>query len=216
MPVPEQQMPFMEEAGFGHAIQLQDFAFDAPLLRAARAELVPEPAEETGQGAPAGEAPQAVESLSRLNREYHVAGALREKVLLPRRCSFLMPVPEQLMSFMEEAGFGQAIQLRDFTFDAPLVSAFVERWRPETHTLLSSTSGTNSSLDSSPELASISIGTSSAEQLMCEHGITPFELDEPPATSGMLCISVSSSITSQVTYLRCRSNRARTCSTLST
>ncbi|MED6193196.1 hypothetical protein PIB30_016927 [Stylosanthes scabra] len=65
--------------------------------RVARAEPAPELAEEAGQSAPAGEAPQAVESLSRLNREYQIAGALREKVLLPRRCSFLMPVPEQLM-----------------------------------------------------------------------------------------------------------------------
>ncbi|MED6217273.1 hypothetical protein PIB30_016086 [Stylosanthes scabra] len=102
--------------------------------RAARAEPAPEPAEEAGQGAPAGEVPQAVENLSRLNRDYHVAGALSEKVLLPRRCSFLMPVPQQLMTFMIEAGFGHVIQLRDFTFDAPLLSAFVERWRPETHT----------------------------------------------------------------------------------
>ncbi|MED6209412.1 hypothetical protein PIB30_054420 [Stylosanthes scabra] len=44
--------------------------------RAARAEPAPEPAKEAGQDAPAGEAPQAVQSLSRLNREYHVASAL--------------------------------------------------------------------------------------------------------------------------------------------
>ncbi|MED6126109.1 hypothetical protein PIB30_075208 [Stylosanthes scabra] len=44
--------------------------------RAARAAPAPEPAEEVGQGAPAGGAPQAVESLSRLNRNYHIAGAL--------------------------------------------------------------------------------------------------------------------------------------------
>ncbi|MED6195852.1 hypothetical protein PIB30_041800 [Stylosanthes scabra] len=31
---------------------------------------------------------------------------LRERILLPRRCSFLMPVPDRLMSFMVEAGFG--------------------------------------------------------------------------------------------------------------
>ncbi|MED6179987.1 hypothetical protein PIB30_006104 [Stylosanthes scabra] len=102
--------------------------------RAARAAPAPEPAEEVGQGAPAGGAPQAVESLSRLNRNYHIAGALREKVLLPRRCSFFMPVPERLMPFIIEARFGHVIQLRDFAFDAPLLSAFVERWRPETHT----------------------------------------------------------------------------------
>ncbi|MED6147814.1 hypothetical protein PIB30_047279 [Stylosanthes scabra] len=44
--------------------------------RAAGAAFAPEPAEEAGQGAPAGGAPQAVESLSRLNRDYHIAGAL--------------------------------------------------------------------------------------------------------------------------------------------
>ncbi|MED6123260.1 hypothetical protein PIB30_047482 [Stylosanthes scabra] len=60
--------------------------------------------------------------------------ATREKVLLPRRCSFLMPVPERLIPFMIEAGFGHVIQLRDFAFDAPLLSTFVECWRSETHT----------------------------------------------------------------------------------
>ncbi|MED6195429.1 hypothetical protein PIB30_037786 [Stylosanthes scabra] len=53
--------------------------------RAAGAAPAAEPAEEAGQGAPAGGAPQAVESLSRLNREYHIAGALA--LLLPYACS---------------------------------------------------------------------------------------------------------------------------------
>ncbi|MED6141825.1 hypothetical protein PIB30_107351 [Stylosanthes scabra] len=44
-----------------------------------------------------------------------------ERILLPRRCFFLMPVPDRLMPFMVEAGFGYAIQLRDFIFDAPLI-----------------------------------------------------------------------------------------------
>ncbi|MED6194593.1 hypothetical protein PIB30_029971 [Stylosanthes scabra] len=34
----------------------------------------------------------------------------------------------------QKADFGHAIQLRDFAFDALLLSAFVERWRLETHT----------------------------------------------------------------------------------
>ncbi|MED6137069.1 hypothetical protein PIB30_061454 [Stylosanthes scabra] len=60
--------------------------------RAARAALAPKPAEEAGQDAPAGGAPQAIESLSRLNRDYHIAGALRESVIaqalfLPYACS---------------------------------------------------------------------------------------------------------------------------------
>ncbi|MED6175151.1 hypothetical protein PIB30_075667 [Stylosanthes scabra] len=71
--------------------------------------------------------PQDPEGLYRLNDEWHIAGALRERVLLPRRCSFLMPAPDALLPFLEEAGFGHAIQLRDFVFDAPLLSAFVER-----------------------------------------------------------------------------------------
>ncbi|MED6186985.1 hypothetical protein PIB30_072072, partial [Stylosanthes scabra] len=78
--------------------------------------------------------PQDPEELYRLNDEWHIAGALRERVLLPRRCSFLMPARDVLLPFLEEAGFGHAIQLQDFVFDAPLLSAFVERWRPETHT----------------------------------------------------------------------------------
>ncbi|MED6168682.1 hypothetical protein PIB30_013664 [Stylosanthes scabra] len=83
--------------------------------RAARAEPAPGPAEEASQGAPAGEAPQAGESLSRLNREYHIAGALVEREsIIARHCSFLMPVTDQLMPFMAEADFGHAIQLRDF------------------------------------------------------------------------------------------------------
>ncbi|MED6130872.1 hypothetical protein PIB30_004735 [Stylosanthes scabra] len=75
---------------------------------------------------------------------------------------------------------------------------------PSELSLLSSIPGTKSLSESSPELPSISIGTSGAGQWMGKHGITPFELDEPPTTSGMLCISISSSITSRVPYLRCR------------
>ncbi|MED6169386.1 hypothetical protein PIB30_020862 [Stylosanthes scabra] len=53
--------------------------------RAARAAPAPELAEEADQGAPARVAPQAVESLSRLNRDYHIAGALA--LFLPYACS---------------------------------------------------------------------------------------------------------------------------------
>ncbi|MED6161248.1 hypothetical protein PIB30_058925 [Stylosanthes scabra] len=53
--------------------------------RVARAAPAPEPAEEAGQGAPAGGAPQAVESLSRLNCDYHIACALA--LFLPYACS---------------------------------------------------------------------------------------------------------------------------------
>ncbi|MED6132500.1 hypothetical protein PIB30_019642 [Stylosanthes scabra] len=97
--------------------------------RAARAEPHPRPAEDAGLAAQTVEATQDAD-LHRLNCDWHIAGDLREMVLQPKRCSFLIPVPEQLMSFMVEAGFGHAIQLRDFAFNAPLQSAFVERWRP--------------------------------------------------------------------------------------
>ncbi|MED6181509.1 hypothetical protein PIB30_019936 [Stylosanthes scabra] len=50
------------------------------------------------------------------------------------RCAFLMPFSDRLMWFMIESGFGHAIQLRDFVFDAALLSAFVERWWPKSHT----------------------------------------------------------------------------------
>ncbi|MED6217872.1 hypothetical protein PIB30_021669 [Stylosanthes scabra] len=53
--------------------------------RAAGAAPAPEPAEEAGQGTPARGAPHAEESLSRLNRDYHIAGALA--LFLPYVCS---------------------------------------------------------------------------------------------------------------------------------
>ncbi|MED6111226.1 hypothetical protein PIB30_050625 [Stylosanthes scabra] len=89
--------------------------------RQAREDARGEEADEAGPAAQAGPVPQEEEDLHRLNRVWHIAGALRERILLPRRCSFLMPVPDRLMSFMKEAGFGQAIQLRDFVFDTPLI-----------------------------------------------------------------------------------------------
>ncbi|XP_057740615.1 serine/threonine-protein phosphatase 7 long form homolog [Arachis stenosperma] len=35
---------------------------------------------------------------------------------------------------MRDAGFGDAAPLRDFLFDNTMITTFVERWRPETHT----------------------------------------------------------------------------------
>ncbi|XP_052116114.1 protein MAIN-LIKE 2-like [Arachis duranensis] len=75
--------------------------------------------------------------INRLNEKWHIAGALdfeRYRLLLPRRSSHTMSPPEVLLPFLKEAGFGDAIQLKDFIFDNTLISAFVERWRPETHT----------------------------------------------------------------------------------
>ncbi|MED6136783.1 hypothetical protein PIB30_059028 [Stylosanthes scabra] len=68
-------------------------------------------ADEAGPDAKVGQVPQEEEDLHRLNRVCHIAEALREGILLPRRCSFLMLVPDRLMPFMGEAGFGNAIQL---------------------------------------------------------------------------------------------------------
>ncbi|MED6209321.1 hypothetical protein PIB30_053546 [Stylosanthes scabra] len=81
--------------------------------RPARENAQGERVDEVGADAQAGQVPQEEEDLHRLNRDWHIAGALRERVLLPRRCSFLMPVPDKLMPFMIEAGFGHAILLRD-------------------------------------------------------------------------------------------------------
>ncbi|RYR63749.1 hypothetical protein Ahy_A04g021510 [Arachis hypogaea] len=75
--------------------------------------------------------------INRLNKKWHIVGALdfeRYRLLLPRRSSHTMSPPEVLLPFLKEAGFGDAIQLKDFIFDNTLISAFVERWRPETHT----------------------------------------------------------------------------------
>ncbi|MED6205027.1 hypothetical protein PIB30_014251 [Stylosanthes scabra] len=69
--------------------------------------------------------------LYKLNRSWHITG--RERVLLPRRCVFMMPPPPPLMQYIRQAGFDHAVQLRDFCFDAALLSAFVERWRPDPH-----------------------------------------------------------------------------------
>ncbi|MED6123282.1 hypothetical protein PIB30_047617 [Stylosanthes scabra] len=102
--------------------------------RHAREDSRGEQANQAGSAAQAGPVPQEKEDLHRLNRVWHIAGALRERILLLRRCSFLMPILDRLMPFMMEAGFGHAIQLRDFVFETPLISAFVERWRPESHT----------------------------------------------------------------------------------
>ncbi|MED6110279.1 hypothetical protein PIB30_041470 [Stylosanthes scabra] len=44
-----------------------------------------------------------------------------------------MPPPACLVPYIHEAGFGGPLQMRPFDYDMPLVSALVERWRPETH-----------------------------------------------------------------------------------
>ncbi|MED6161051.1 hypothetical protein PIB30_057140 [Stylosanthes scabra] len=50
-----------------------------------------------------------------------------ERVLLPRRCAFMMSPPAALLQYIKQAGFEHAVQLMDFCFDAALISVFVER-----------------------------------------------------------------------------------------
>ncbi|MED6198848.1 hypothetical protein PIB30_070348 [Stylosanthes scabra] len=42
------------------------------------------------------------------------------------------PLPDCLVPYIREAGFGGPLQMRPFDYDMLLVSALVERWRPET------------------------------------------------------------------------------------
>ncbi|RYR34157.1 hypothetical protein Ahy_A10g048889 [Arachis hypogaea] len=74
---------------------------------------------------------------NRLNETSHYTGAAnfeRPRLLLPRRLSHTLPPPNAIVSYLVEAGFDDTVPLRDFTFDNFLISALVERWRPETHT----------------------------------------------------------------------------------
>ncbi|QHO21663.1 uncharacterized protein DS421_11g348690 [Arachis hypogaea] len=75
--------------------------------------------------------------INRLNETSHYAGAAdfeRSRFLLSRRVSHTLTPPDAIVSYLAEAGFGDTVPLRDFTFDNSLISALVERWRPETHT----------------------------------------------------------------------------------
>ncbi|MED6196847.1 hypothetical protein PIB30_051127 [Stylosanthes scabra] len=65
---------------------------------------------------------------------WHIATTLESpRILHARRNSHVMAPPEVLMPYFWDASFGQAVMLADFHFDLTLLSAFVERWRPETH-----------------------------------------------------------------------------------
>ncbi|KAD7477669.1 hypothetical protein E3N88_00805 [Mikania micrantha] len=44
------------------------------------------------------------------------------------------PIPENVMEFITLAGFGGIVQCGNRRLDRALISALVERWRPETHT----------------------------------------------------------------------------------
>ncbi|QHO11723.1 uncharacterized protein DS421_15g500650 [Arachis hypogaea] len=84
--------------------------------------------------------------INKLNETSHYAGAVdfevkilffipkRPRLLLPRRVSQTLPPPDAIVPYLTKAGFGDTVPLRDFTFDYSLISALVERWRPEMHT----------------------------------------------------------------------------------
>ncbi|QHO31084.1 uncharacterized protein DS421_8g238560 [Arachis hypogaea] len=79
--------------------------------------------------------------INRLNETTHYAGAadfvisfvMRPGLLLPRRVSHILPPLDAIVPYLDEVEFGDTVPLRDFTFDNSLISALVERWRPEMH-----------------------------------------------------------------------------------
>ncbi|XP_025683363.1 serine/threonine-protein phosphatase 7 long form homolog [Arachis hypogaea] len=78
-------------------------------------------------------------NLYRLNGVAHIAGSIGDE---PNRCIYSvrrqqnMPMHERIIPYLERAGLYHLARLNSqwFWLDEPLVSAFVERWRPETHT----------------------------------------------------------------------------------
>ncbi|QHO51086.1 uncharacterized protein DS421_1g27870 [Arachis hypogaea] len=74
--------------------------------------------------------------INRLNETSHYAGAAdfaMPRLLPPCRVSHTLPPPDAIVPYLREAGFGDTVPLRDFTFDNALITAFMERWCPETH-----------------------------------------------------------------------------------
>ncbi|MED6111618.1 hypothetical protein PIB30_053864 [Stylosanthes scabra] len=61
---------------------------------------------------------------------WHIATTSR--ILHAWRNSHDMIPPEILMPYFREAGFGHDVMLTDFYFEQTLLSAFLEKWRPET------------------------------------------------------------------------------------
>ncbi|RYR40472.1 hypothetical protein Ahy_A09g046228 [Arachis hypogaea] len=57
----------------------------------------------------------------------------RLRLLLLHRVTLGLPSPPILLPYIREVGFGHAVEWRNFIFDNFLISAFVERWRSETH-----------------------------------------------------------------------------------
>ncbi|QHO28580.1 uncharacterized protein DS421_7g217950 [Arachis hypogaea] len=77
--------------------------------------------------------------LYRLNRVAHVAGFIDQepaRVISGVRRQQNMPLHERIIPYLETAGLYHLARLNSqwFWVDEPLLSAFIERWRPETHT----------------------------------------------------------------------------------
>ncbi|QHN96709.1 uncharacterized protein DS421_18g620950 [Arachis hypogaea] len=78
-------------------------------------------------------------TLYRLNGVAHIAGSIGDE---STRCIYSvrwqqnMPMHERIIPYLERTGLYYLARLNSqwFWLDEPLVSAFVERWRPETHT----------------------------------------------------------------------------------
>ncbi|QHO44770.1 uncharacterized protein DS421_6g173570 [Arachis hypogaea] len=77
--------------------------------------------------------------LYRLNGIAHVAGSIDDeptRVISGVRRQQNMPLHERIIPYLETAGLYHLARLNSHWFwvDEPLLSAFIERWRPETHT----------------------------------------------------------------------------------
>ncbi|KAL4390484.1 hypothetical protein AHAS_Ahas03G0149700 [Arachis hypogaea] len=80
--------------------------------------------------------------INQMNATWHIAGAadfeytvyVRPRLLLLRKVSHTLPPLDAIVPYLQEAGFGDAVPLRNFVFDNTLIMAFVERWRIEIHT----------------------------------------------------------------------------------
>ncbi|XP_072052547.1 protein MAIN-LIKE 1-like [Arachis hypogaea] len=71
--------------------------------------------------------------INRLNASWHIVGAIDYD--RPRlRVSHTLAPSDAIVPYLREVGFGDTVQLRDIVFDNSLITAFVERWRLETHT----------------------------------------------------------------------------------
>ncbi|MFQ6654636.1 hypothetical protein Gotur_025539, partial [Gossypium turneri] len=75
---------------------------------------------------------------SLINSSPHISDAANNtgsyRVIRGRVNGIGYPPDSQLMTYLEQAGFGSATLIRTFDLRYDLLSALVERWRPETHT----------------------------------------------------------------------------------